>query len=290
MLSSRWMSHGWIQFILHVSQTTGYEEQLFMYCFQQRYKVDYELSSTFVLRFSNLRLFLSLALQRTSDFLEWTWKQLFSAESLKRTSSWRNQKDTKINAVLNFFAVSWGTPWFAASLKEMVGNPQHFSLWSGTSKHFTWPTYLGLDNRKRVHMIKFPGYDWLIAGRFLEAVNRLRFRLSRISEIGDCSEANVCLGLEVFRISKVRTKIAQANCENGTGTLWNEKCKAVSICIDHQIEIANLNDNPTSDNLCRQAIRSLIYLMKSKIPDICFDVGQLSQFSKQTTKSLQIAV
>lgn len=124
--------------------------------------------------------------------------------------------------------------------------------------------------------------DLLVFGKDIQAIKNLKTTLSKEVEISDLGEISYYLGIQVNRdrAKKSLSMSQQKFIEEILQKFGKNSLKPVKTPAEQGIRFEKNTDTATEEDIkvFQQQIGSLMYLMTSTRPDLCFSVGQCARF------------
>src|ERR1700742_1119859 len=123
--------------------------------------------------------------------------------------------------------------------------------------------------------------DLLILANSMETMNKFKVELSNAFDMMDCGEIKYFLGIQVMHDRKTHIiTIDQSHFANQIITRFNmTDAKPISTPLDLSIQLKAEGEKSTDQNLFRQIIGSIMYLMIRTRSDLAPAVSIISQFS-----------
>lgn len=127
--------------------------------------------------------------------------------------------------------------------------------------------------------------DLLIVGRKLESIVRLKKQLSTVFRMTDCGEARHFLGMKIAydRQTGVLQLSQQAHVEKVVNNFGMAECNPAKSPMEKGLQLQR-EGTPTKEPY-RELLGSLMYIMLSVRPDICFPVGYLGRYQQHPTEA-----
>ncbi len=271
-----------------------YRARLVSRGFQQKEGIDYHETYAPVVKFTTLRMFLSLVAHLDLHCHQMDVKTAFLNGDLEQ-DVYMEQPEGCIDPerpdyVCKLEKALYGLKqaprqWFA-KINSFLTRQLKFK-----SSPYDPCLYYYNSNGKKA-LISLYVDDLLLAASDLNFLQKIKQDFCKRFKMEDCGEASVCLGLEIHRNrSKKTLHVSQSRyAEKVLKRFGMESSKPVVTPMDKQLEQQDIEGEPVESSLYRQAIGCLMYLAVGTRPDIAFAVSRLAQFVEHPTHNLWVAV
>lgn len=124
--------------------------------------------------------------------------------------------------------------------------------------------------------------DLLIIGKRQETIQNLKLELARTFEMTDCGEVNFFLGMKIdYDWQRGRMKLSQAaGIDKVLKKFGMDNCNPTRTPMEKGLVLGR-QATEASQEPYRELLGSLMYVMMSTRPDICYSVGYLGRFQQQ---------
>lgn len=262
--------------------------------FQQIHGIDFEETFAPVITFSTLRLMLAIVASENLELFQMDVKTAFLNGDLPEDIYMEQPEgfidQEKPTHVCKLQKALYGLKqaprqWFS-KINTFLCEELHFQSCAYD------PCFYVLRKGGRVMIVSLYVDDLLIAGNSPQLAIEVKNALCARFEMEDCGEAKLRLGIEISRSRSARTlKIGEKNYISKILSRFKmEDCKSAPTPISNQIDEKVLKTEFFNSTTYRQAIGSLMYLMKCTRPDIAFAAVRLSQYMEKPTVGLWTCV
>ena len=126
--------------------------------------------------------------------------------------------------------------------------------------------------------------DILIFSRSMACIVDIKNYLSKNFDMKDLGEANVILGMRIFRSEKGIHMSLSHSIEKMLKKYNYMDCRPVSTPYDSSVALNKNKGNPISQHKYSQIIGSLLYISNRTRPDISYAVGRLSRYTSNPSQ------
>lgn len=133
------------------------------------------------------------------------------------------------------------------------------------------------DKREDVLIVIMYVDDLLIAGSKLQAIEKLKKDLSVRFEMSDCGVLKYFLGIKIEYETGCLKLSQEASIEKVLNKFGMLECNSVKSPMEKGLQLNSNSDKIKSDKPYRELLGSLMYIMLSSRPDLCFSVAYMGR-------------
>lgn len=263
---------------------TRYKARLVAKGFLQKYGVDYNETYAPVAKLTTIRAVLAVGTYRKYYFHQLDVKTAFLHGDLSEEiylstpDGIKEREGTAYRLLKSLYGLKQAPRCWNDKFNQFI-----LSLGFKRSNH-DYCLYTKFDEKKEdVLIIIMYVDDLLIAGSKMSTINKLKSDLSARFEMSDCGVLKFFLGINL-NFCDAGLKLSQdVSIEKVLSKFGMLDCNPVKSPIEKGIQLTTNNENVNFDKPYRELLGSLMYIMLSSRPDICYSVAYMGRYQQKPT-------